>query len=74
MSEKPLCCQINDALLEVGGERVKEIVQAMVDAGISADEINAALQAEIVPQFEDWRIDKLNEILTMINGNNETKH
>lgn len=71
---KPLCCQINDFLIECGEERVLEICQALAEHGVSREEINVLLKTEIIPQFEDWRADKLSLILTAIEGRNETKH
>jgi hypothetical protein len=64
--DRPLCCQINDALCEIGSERVKEIVEAMISGGMDRDEINTLLATEIVPQFEAWRAAKLDKLMRIL--------
>jgi hypothetical protein len=71
--QKPLCVQINDALLEIGGLRVKQAVQAMMDAGITTDEINEHLKYKIIPAFEDWRFTQLNQLMRVLNDDAPTE-
>ena len=74
LGEKPLCCQVTDALHEAGEARVKELVQAMVDVRMPRDEINEILKHHIVPAFNDWVATQRAFILEAINESHHTKH
>ena len=74
LGEKPLCCQVTDALHEAGEARMKELVQAMVAARMPRDEINEILMHHIVPAFNDWVATQRAYILEAINESNYTKH
>ena len=76
MSDKenppPLCCQLNNILLEVGNARVLEIVRALADSGMARDEINKLLQTEIVPQYKAWRATKLDHLMRILSDASAT--
>lgn len=53
---------INEMLIRLAGQRVRFECCAMAEAGISQDEINAALPS-IVGFYDEWRESALREVI-----------
>jgi len=66
--EKPAHGTVNTFLLAVGSAVVQQQVKAFIAAGHTLEEAKVYLNADLIPQMEEWRQAQLDWILRAVNG------
>lgn len=59
---------VNEVLIKLMGERIKQECSKLLDAGMSIDEINQTLAEDILPFYESWRRETLARAMREIEG------